>query len=505
MRIREGAALRTRPALLWAAAAALGLGALPARAEDVAALLEQASEHRHRRRYEEALVACEEVVESAAATGAQKVEAFEIEIDVYFRQRRHRDAERTARRMFRELPAGGRGEQAARFALAHVYYEMRSYPRACASLRELIEKTPEDKAAVARARLRLAGILRERMKRHADAYEEAKKAASLDPENKKLVSDALSNMADAAWEMGDMEGCLEALERLLEPEYLEHRHGRDHRRIRERYTECLTRLGRHDLARERYAKAEKEEQDPERKQEYRIKYAETYVEEGNLREALEAYERVFTDYPLVSNRWHDAQGRIVEILRDMGDRKEALKAARIYLEGTRDHRRIGWAVRLAAELMAEADGNVERANAFLDFQRWGPAGEDGEPGTKDDLEDPLASVGYPRYPGRERTFAEARAKAGDSAWSARHRALTFVYTGRPEKALEFFVDAFRRAAGRELREAAHDMVYIGVRAARGHAAGIESVMKFVAHGPAGPDGRRGTGDDMDDPIAPLLR
>jgi hypothetical protein len=50
-----------------------------------------------------------------------------------------------------------------------------------------------------------------------------------------------------------------------------------------------------------------------------------------------------------------------------------------------------------------------------------------------------------------------------------------------------------------------DMVLIGARAVRGHPVGLDVFFQFVNYGPAGPDGKPGTADDLADPFAPLLK
>jgi hypothetical protein len=57
----------------------------------------------------------------------------------------------------------------------------------------------------------------------------------------------------------------------------------------------------------------------------------------------------------------------------------------------------------------------------------------------------------------------------------------------------------------EIQSAGLEMVVIGARAARGHAVGLDAFLHFVNYGPAGPDGKLKTADDLADPFAPLLK
>ncbi|MGB2824216.1 MAG: hypothetical protein WBF17_24800, partial [Phycisphaerae bacterium] len=69
----------------------------------------------------------------------------------------------------------------------------------------------------------------------------------------------------------------------------------------------------YDRVRADYVKSEKAEQDPRRAQRYALLIGDTYRNEKRYDEALEAYERVFVDYPGVSTYWHEAQGHIVSV------------------------------------------------------------------------------------------------------------------------------------------------------------------------------------------------
>jgi tetratricopeptide (TPR) repeat protein len=254
-----------------------------------------------------------------------------------------------------------------------------------------------------------------------------------------------------------------------------------------------------------YAAFEAEETDGQQAQAWAMMAGDVHVAAGKYDEALAAYERVFVAHSGRTYYWHQAQERIVEALRRKGDYAGALSAGRVLMDAAWDRNTIVSATRTTAELLKALDGHVGRANELLNYQRFGPAGEDGKAGTKDDLNDPLADVPYPKLPQRERALAEARTRAGDDATASRFRAATFTYTGHPTQALKMYLDAFARATAREFQSAGYDMIVVGARAVRGHAVGLETFFDFVNHGPNGPDGRKGTADDLDDPFAPLLK
>jgi hypothetical protein len=109
-------------------------------------------------------------------------------------------------------------------------------------------------------------------------------------------------------------------------------------------------------------------------------------------------------------------------------------------------------------------------------------------------------VAYPSYPAREQAFVKARSAAGDSARASRHRAMTYVFSGKPAESLKYFADAFRRCGGNDMRVMATEMVAIGVRGVQGHPINLDRCYQFMLWGPAGPDGKVGTPDDVLDPF-----
>ncbi len=98
-----------------------------------------------------------------------------------------------------------------------------------------------------------------------------------------------------------------------------------------------------------------------------------------------------------------------------------------------------------------------------------------------------------------------RRQAGDDSIACRLRGYTYLYSGKPKDALGNFADAFRRNENPyDLSNAGVDLVATGLRSARGHRVGLDKAMQFVIYGPAGPDGKTGTADDLPDPFTPLM-
>jgi tetratricopeptide (TPR) repeat protein len=338
-----------------------------------------------------------------------------------------------------------------------------------------------------------------------ECYEAAAKSIELDPANAERAADALAHMADAMWQKGDMEKCLDASMRLLEPKHLSHRNEREHPNYQKRPGECLLRLQRYAEAAAHFLRIEKRTENQLFAQECCLQAGRAFLSAQHYADARKTLERVLLDYPEHTDYWHHAQQGIVEALGSEGRFKQALQAARILLDASRDRNYIAQNTRLIAELFQAIDKHVGRANQMINFQRFGPDGEDGKAGTADDLNDPLIAMGRPAYPERERAFAGARRKAGDTAAASRYRALTYIYAGQPKEALKHYIDAFARARGNDFRTMGNDLIVIGARAVRGHAVGLKAFADFVNYGPAGPDGKPGTPDDLTDPFALLLR
>lgn len=223
-------------------------------------------------------------------------------------------------------------------------------------------------------------------------------------------------------------------------------------------------------------------------------------------DALHLYEQILTGHPEAVDRWFDAQILIAGTLAKKGDLAEAAKAAHLCLDGAPNPQAYFRAVSFAASVLSALDKDVSRANQFLAFQQSGPAGG---------AANPMDAIGYPSLPERDQAFATMRQKAGDTATASRLRAFTFLFTGKPREALAQFADAFRRnshpqgfytAGGyvRGFQESCLDLVVVGLRAVRGHAAGLDASLQFVIYGPDGPDGIPRTADDIADPFAQYL-
>lgn len=516
MRVRTAVAALVLAVAVWAAApwtsgvAAARAAEAPA-AKSVKELLDEAARARGQAdHYDEALRLCEEVLASPKADVKDKIAAFEIMADVRRRQKKPDQAVAVMARMAKDLAGDAAAVRQAWFAQDDFLREADKKDQALATLRQFVERHAADKPGVALARVRIADLLRT-MGKPDEAYDEAAKAIDTDPAADATVSRALWQMSETMWAKPDNEKCLPALKRLVEDRYLSKLEGWLQRVARQRYGECLARLKRYDEARAWYAaqeKADREQhpEEPRQAQAWCSLIADLFLVEQRYEDARRAYERVLVDHPDAPDAWYDAQRRLADALARLNRPDEALGAARICLDAAPDEGRVTDAVRLVAEILKAIDkDNVGRANAFINYQRFGPDGEDTKPGTADDLKDPLEGIPRASYPDRERAFEAARARAGDDDEGMRLRAMTYVFTGKPREALRCFIDAFARCRDNRVSDRGAEMIMIGARGVRGHPVGLGPFFTFVNYGPAGPDGKTGTGDDLPDPFAPLVK
>jgi pentatricopeptide repeat protein len=495
----------------WSCVAAALVAALlagqadAAAAKSVAQRLEQAAQMTDTKaRQTEAIAACEQVLGEAGADVKEKASAFEIMIGMLCRQNRFDEAVKAADRMREMFPQDRAVESKALLLKAETYRQAKKDDEAMAVIQEFLKRQPDNKSAAAEAHLKVAEFLL-KARRFAECCDEAAKVMELDPGADALVADALYYTMEALWQSDSLEKCAAVFPRLLEPKYLAKRETWRHRDLRIRYAQCLRRLKRYDEALAHVAACEKAETEPRQAAEWCWQTADVYADQNREDDAIKAVERVFTAYPQVPDPWWGAQRRIAEILAKKGDYEGAIRAARVCLDAAPDDRVLVDITRQMAEFLRSIDKNLGRANALINYQRFGPAGEDQKAGTDDDLKDPLEAFPRPAYPEREKAFAAARKQAGDDMKAMRYRAITYLYTCHPKEALRCFIDAFGRAAPDEVQAAGQEMILLGARAARGHSVGTDVFFHFVNYGPAGPDRKPGTDDDLADPFAPLLK
>jgi tetratricopeptide (TPR) repeat protein len=464
--------------------------------------LQQAGQARDKKdQWAAALETCDKIASDDSLEPPYRVQAFDIRIDILRRQEKFDDAVAESVKLRQAFPEDKVLQQRAYFNEADILRQAKKDPLAIEKYREFIKAPGTEKPAAAEAQLKIAEQFLSTQK-WTDAQAEAAKVAEIDPENDRAVAAALWIQQDAAFRMEKVEDAAALLRKLLDPKYLAKREVYMQREARGRMGEYLKRLKKFDEARAHFEACEKAETDPATAQTWCVRTAEACLDAEKPDDALRAYERVFTAHPQVTDQWYGVQRAMAGLLVKQGKFDEALKAARTSLAAAYDEGTIAENVRLIAEILKGLDKNVGRANAFIAFQRFGPAGEEGKPGAA--VKNPLEGMPALSYPERDKAFAEARKAAGDDAKSMQFRAATYLYSGHPKEALKCYMDAFARSTGDEMQQTGRTMILVGVRAVRGHAVGLEEFFNFVNYGPAGPDGKLGTADDLKDPFAPLV-
>jgi tetratricopeptide (TPR) repeat protein len=185
-----------------------------------------------------------------------------------------------------------------------------------------------------------------------------------------------------------------------------------------------------------------------------------------------------------------------------GRQTEAIQEARIFYR-TCPTAKLGEAAELIATVLKAADFNLGRANAFLRFQKYGAAGEDGQSGTADDLTDPLTAVSS-IAPAAERNkpYAAALAELPSDWMGLRARAKLLVCMDRSAEAFDALQQSFSLCPAKDadLKAVTEDLTALVVRHTRNLAL-AQRLTDYVMNGPAGADGKAGTKDDPGDAFA----
>lgn len=216
--------------------------------------------------------------------------------------------------------------------------------------------------------------------------------------------------------------------------------------------------------------------------------ANSWRNQGDKAQAMTAADAVFNPAADPGYECIAASGLVIDGLAAEPDR--ALAAARTLYDATA----CGEGLKTLARLLAKGDGKQEKEIAA--WLEHGSAGPDGVAGTADDL--PARQL-PPRaaFPARA---AVARGIALTSGYMARRRANLLLFAGEPAEAaavVRWWMGQTRSASevgalAEVLSRCA--LALSGDPTARRHA------LRYVADGPAGPDGKPGTADDLADPL-----
>lgn len=478
---------------------------LPAPERDPEAMLRDAlAQSQSPTQYTAAVTACRQVLATPKLSPPLRRRAYETLIEVAARHGARQEAIDAAEALRLAFPTNGEIDRQAVFSQADqeaAWTANTNHAPAIARLQAFVARRPADRTGCGQAWLRIAKLEAHRSAWDA-AVQAARQAMQIDPTNAVLGIDALWLQQEIAARLHQPEARLAALQRALGPGYGDHLAGYDLIVRREVLAETLRELKRYSELRQFAAALELTDEAPDRRQHWCLLVADACREDGQLDDALAAYERVFTGHALVTGNWAEAQARIVDVLAKLGRLPEALRAARVLWEAAAESYNVDRATARLVDLLKLADGNSVRAEALQAMLRFGPAGKDGQPGTADDPPAVLPTLGYPDGAARRQAFDAVSAKLGDNAAASLQRARACFYAGEPRQGLAHCADALRRCQASAVPETARAVLH-GFRAVRGTSAGLDDVGTFIACGSSGPDGQAGTADDLPDPFAPL--
>ena len=240
-----------------------------------------------------------------------------------------------------------------------------------------------------------------------------------------------------------------------------------------------------------------------------------HVNRGELLSLMERYEDAEVDFqealktPMVSpNTMGMACRGLVNTRLAKGEYKAALaEAKRMFQIGSMTL--ASEAIAKIAECYKRIDGDIDpNVRAFLEFQKFGPAGQDGKAGTQDDLSNPLDNVQIPQDKERQAALRQAIAETEPKAPIRRARLCLLL--GDYHRALREYVNAYSAAAlettkrrwPRALTDAANEIA-VAMKAIDGHVHRANQYLLYQRYGPAGEDGKPDTDDDLTNPLKEL--
>ena len=196
------------------------------------------------------------------------------------------------------------------------------------------------------------------------------------------------------------------------------------------------------------------------------------------------------------------QRGMVEMLLRARRAADALGEAKLYFYvAPLDDKSSQEAIRWLSTAFKAHDGTIHRLNRFLSYQRYGPAGPDGQVGTDDDLENVLATTEVPSTPERDQMLQQILDRQPDDYRGHRLRGYVYLFMDKPKEAVAESKLAYQLCPVEEKAvQQAVDDAATGLRASHGTALAAQEFLEFQQHGPNGPDGKKGTDDDINDPL-----
>lgn len=189
------------------------------------------------------------------------------------------------------------------------------------------------------------------------------------------------------------------------------------------------------------------------------------------------------------------------VLSLAGQSDEALSVARAAYSIANDEKTLNRAVMAVASALRAQRGHIAVANEYIECQRYGTAGKDEQPGTPDDLQDPLAGIPLQLPESFSAALKEA-ATEKEASGDLREAGYLRLMLGDAKGAVTVFkkcragMDFNDKAVARHMAD-----VLAALKALNGHTFGGNAYIEFQRFGPAGRDGVAGTDDDLADPLA----
>lgn len=228
-----------------------------------------------------------------------------------------------------------------------------------------------------------------------------------------------------------------------------------------------------------------------------------YRDQGDAAKALLRFRQIVVVDPTDATNALPAQMEVVKTVLHDGQYQEALGEAKVYF-GLCSHTATlcPAAMQLVAQCLKARDGHLFSGDAFYKFQKFGPNGEDKKPGTEDDLSNPLAAVSLYGDAPRAELYGKAIERTPKDLPGLRLRGFYYLYLGDPVKALNELRQAFEQCdmANTALEAAARDVV-VAFNSKDAYVLAGGPWLMYQKHGQAGPDGKKGTPDDLEDPLA----
>jgi pentatricopeptide repeat protein len=434
----------------------------------------------------------EAMLKTYAKDAAKVLEIYNIMTNCYRRLQKWDEAVAMYDRFAKEAAGNVDVERWCLVNIADTQRDGQRWDKAVEAYRAVVAHFPKEGPTCASARNQAGYIIKDRLQKFAEAITELEEIEKCDPTNAPLMASMLIGIGDCRLTLKDSAKAYPAYRRMLDnfskdqpPWTMQTVIRNANRALTEtkNYTEQLAFLSHF------------EEIDPDEnfRSELGITHADAQRAAGDRAKTRADLFRIQSLYPTEANYLYNCQLRVVDLWGEEANFPEALSASRVLFDIAWDEERIVQACSIVAARFKAVDGNLNRANAFLKFQKFGPLGEDG----KSALTNPLLDVPYPADPERLKVLKAGMTKTGDSVIGSRQRAFLLVLQGQAKESLKEFRVQFGRSAEDLLQRSANEWILIGAKAARGHATGLAPYYDWLNYGPAGKDGKAQNANPFD--------